>query len=75
MPELAEFWVEVVWLGSRWWPKNGIAAGSPVLNRAVHAFRNAAVVAASKVAAEDAFHCLTARDVSKHKLQHLVSTN
>jgi hypothetical protein len=51
MPELAEFWVEVVWLGSRWWPKNGIAAGSPVLNRAVHAFRNAAVVAACKVAA------------------------
>ncbi|RCV15548.1 hypothetical protein SETIT_3G064900v2 [Setaria italica] len=70
MPELVEFWVEVVWLGSRWWPNNGIAAGSPVLNRAVRAFRNAAAVAACKVAAEDAFHCFATGDVSKHKLEH-----
>ncbi|KAF8667144.1 hypothetical protein HU200_053332 [Digitaria exilis] len=76
MPELAEFWVEVVWLGSRWWPSNnGVAAtesffaGSPVLSRAARAFRNAAVVAACRVAAEDAFHCLTTTGgVSKHRL-------
>ncbi|CAN6345007.1 unnamed protein product [Urochloa humidicola] len=64
MPELAEFWVEVVWLGSRWWPN------TTVLNRAVHAFRNAAAIAACKVAAEDAFHCITTGDVSKHKLEY-----
>ncbi|KAF8725651.1 hypothetical protein HU200_020194 [Digitaria exilis] len=83
MPELAEFWVEVVWLGSRWWPSNnGVAAtesffaGSPVLSRAARAFRNAAVVAACKVAAEDAFHCFTtAGGVSKHKLDRSVSAS
>ncbi|CAL4910690.1 unnamed protein product [Urochloa decumbens] len=73
MPELAEFWVEVVWLGSRWWPNTNsitgsLFTGSPVLNRAVHAFRSAAAIAACKVAAEDTFHCITTGDVSKHKL-------
>ncbi|PUZ63674.1 hypothetical protein GQ55_3G086700 [Panicum hallii var. hallii] len=74
MPELAEFWVEVVWLGSRrWWPSSvtGSFAARPVLSRAAHAFRNAAVAAACKVAAEDAFHCLTTGGgVPKHKLEH-----
>ncbi|CAN6353501.1 unnamed protein product [Urochloa humidicola] len=64
MRELAELWVEVVWLGSRRWPN------TTVLNRAVHAFRNAAAIAACKVAAEDTFHCITTRDVSKHKLEY-----
>ncbi|RLN28330.1 outer envelope pore protein 16, chloroplastic-like [Panicum miliaceum] len=79
MPELAEFWVVVVWLGSRrWWPISvtGSFAARPVLSRAVHAFRNAAVTAACKVAAEDAFHCLTTGGgVPKRKLEHSVSAS
>ena len=79
MPELAECWVEVVWLGSRrWWPSSVARsfAVRPVLSRAAHAFRNAAVAAACKVAAEDAFHCLTTGGGDpKHKLEHSVSAS
>ena len=79
MPELAECWVEVVWLGSRpWWPSSvaGSFAARPVLSRAAHAFRNAAVAATCKVAAEDAFHCLTTGGgAPKHKLEDAVSAS
>ncbi|KAJ1255415.1 hypothetical protein BS78_K240900 [Paspalum vaginatum] len=78
---VSAFCVEVALLRSRWFPSSATTASFVVshgiVNRAVHAFRDVAAVAACRVAAEDAFHCLATAGTTvgggggsdQHKLQ------
>ncbi|TVU18296.1 hypothetical protein EJB05_34385 [Eragrostis curvula] len=51
-----------------------IDMGNPFLNRTVDGFLKIGAVGACKVAAEETFECLHRGDVSKHKLEHAVTS-